>query len=68
VDLVLTGQLADGQPVERSLFLAFDAQPQANRARTLALVALIIGGVLLGLLLALVGGVVLLRRVVARRR
>jgi len=47
IDLTATGVAADGTPIERSAFLAFEAQPQAARTPSAAMWIGAVGGVIL---------------------
>ena len=46
IDVVISGRAPDGTPVERSAFLAVEAQPPATPVRTVVVVVLICGGLL----------------------
>jgi hypothetical protein len=68
VDVVVSAQTPDGTPVERTAFLAIEAQPRPSPARTTMATVAIVGGVLCLLLGIVVGPLWLGWRLVQRRR
>jgi pimeloyl-ACP methyl ester carboxylesterase len=68
LDIVVLAQTPDGTPVERTAFLAIQAQPKPTPVRTAAATVAIVGGVLCLLLALLVGPLWLGWRLVQRRR
>ncbi len=66
IDLVVTGQAPDGTPIERTAFLAIEAQPAAGTDKAATNLALLIGGVVL-LLALLIFLLLRLIRAVSRR-
>jgi hypothetical protein len=68
LDLSVTAQTPDGTPVERTAFLAIEAQPRPNVVRSGLALAAIVGGVLCVLVLVLVGSVLLGLRLLRGRR
>ena len=54
MDLTATGVAADGTPIERSAFLAFEAQPEAARTPSAAIWIGAVGGVILLAALAVI--------------
>ena len=68
VDLVVTAQTPDGTPIERTAFLAVEAEPRQNPMRTGLTLAAIAGALLCGLMLIVVAPVWLALRLRRRRK
>jgi hypothetical protein len=68
LDIVVSAQTPDGTPVERTAFLAIQAQPRPTPVRAGLAVAALVGGVLCLLLAIVLGPLWLGWRLVRRRR
>jgi hypothetical protein len=67
IDMVVTGKAPDGRPIERTAFLAVEAQPAGSPEKATTNLSLLIAGVVLALGLGIYLLIRLIRRLFRRR-